>query len=378
MKRTAIKRLLTVVLTLGLLVGAGVATAFILDAKVTKNAGKWRDDQQKRSNKFTDGVVKSLLKCEKSVAKAGLGTAALECFAICDTSLPDGGPTNTCFDVLGVIEGLACTDDSDCAAVPSARCLPDPRPCAIEPEAAVDFAEALDKAATKFDPAKKAFDADGDGTVGDLDDFRSIGCVADCSPADGTQLDGASCGGDPVAAWQAAVTASDGTVRETLALFDLQFALICGTEDDPNDCTNDQGKVLGKLTSCVNKNLQKCESKAGAGTDDGTVCDENQADVASCVADANADLLPAAQALVPTIVGGLVSASNGTYNRQVNFDSGGSPGVVEDGAPFCGTCGDGVLNFGEECEPGGPDAACPGSCPSTSNFLAGQTACECP
>jgi len=372
------KRTLTVAVALALLIGAGAATAFILEPGVTKNAGKWRDDQQKQSNKFTDSLVKAVLKCEKAVAGAGLGTAGLECFSICDASDPDGGPTNTCFDTLGVVEGLACTDDSDCAAIPSARCLPDPRPCALEATASTDFAASIIAAAASFDPGKKAFDADGDGTVGDLDDIRSIGCIADCSSADGTQLDVGSCGGDPVAAWQAAVTASDGTVRETLALFDLQFALICGADPDPDACTQTQGKALAKLTSCVNKSLQKCESKPGAGTDDGSVCDETEASVAACITAANASLNPTGQGLVPVIVGGLVSAANGTYNTQVNFDSGGSPGVVEDGAPFCGTCGDGVLNFGEECDPNGPDAACPGSCPSTSNFLAGQTACECP
>jgi len=382
------KRTLTVAVALVLLVGAGAATAFILEPGVTKNAGKWRDDQQKQSIKYSDSIVKAVLKCEKAVAKAGFGTVGLECFSICDTGDPDGGPTNTCFDVLGGIEGLACTDDSDCAAVPSARCLPDPRPCAPEATAATDLAAAMDAAASSFDPGKKAFDADGDDAVGDLDDFRSIGCIADCSPADGTQLDAASCGANPLVAWQAAVTAPDGAVRKTLSLFDLQFTTICGNvdfdgdsdidNDDANDCTNDQGKALAKLISCVNKAIQKCESKTGAGTDDGSICDATQADVAACESAALASVIDAGDFLVPLMVDGVVSAVGGVYNRQVNFDSGGSPGVVGPGAPLCGSCGDGVLNFGEECDPGGADAACPGSCPSASNFVSGQTACQCP
>lgn len=376
------KRLFTIAAALGLLVGSGPASAFILDAGVTKNAGKWRGDEQKQSNKFTDAVIKNLLKCEKAADKnLGVQSAQLSCFATCDTALPNGGGGTACFDPLGVVSGTPCTDDSDCAGGGNARCLPDPLPCSLDATAAADFASALDDAAAKFDPAKKAFDADGDGDIGDLDDIRSIGCIADCSGDDGTQLDAAACGGltggDILPAWQASLTSEDGTVRETLDLFDFQFNLVCGAQPDPNDCVQDQGKTLAKMTSCVNKAAQKCENKAGVGTDDSTVCDDTEPGVAACVSAAIPNLLPGAAALVPTVVGGLLNAVNGAYNRQVGFDTGGSPGVVGPGAPSCGTCGDGTIDFGEECDPAAPLPGGCASCPSTSNFLLSQSACQC-
>ena len=67
-------------------------------------------------------------------------------------------------------------------------------------------------------------------------------------------------------------------------------------------------------------------------------------------------------------------------DRQISFDSGGSPSVSGTAAPSCGDCGDGVTDFGEECDTGGATGAhanCGGDCDMVTDFLGGQTACEC-
>ncbi len=403
---------LSVAAVLGLIFGSGVAAALILDAGTTKSAAGWRSDLVKQINAYNDCMNKAMNSCDSKGDEPGV----LECIAECDTSDPDGEPGNTtCFTggtvpSSGPADGTPCVSDSFCdyqITVPPGivfdrpgRCLADPRPCATYgTEAANSFAAAIDKCNSKFNPAKKGFDYDGSGAAVTLGDVPALGCLADCSTADGTQLDLATCsGGDPNAdisgVWQAAYTAEDGTVRRTLSLFDFQFATIydfgglgpggCIDEnpDDPQKCVSSDSKVLGKMQSCINKALLKCENdfKGGAGnggtTDDGTACDN--ATVAACVSDASAALQSAGSALIVTsIQDGLLGASDQNFNRQIDYDSGGSPAVSGDAAPSCGTCGDGTIDFGEECDPGA--ALPPGcaSCPSTSNFLSGQNPCEC-
>ncbi len=361
--------------------GAAVTQALILDSSTTKSAAKWRGDITKQSNKFTDCVVKALLGCEKKGA-----STSLECDTTCDTASNTGGDLN-----LGGTG--ACTDPG-------------------HPDAGANqkFRDALDKCVGAYNGGKAAFDADGSGVANDLGDQSPIGCQADCDAADGTQLDIASCGGGDIgAAWNAAVTDRNGTTRSTLTAFDLQFAVACGAddpllEDEQSDCVNTNGKLLAKMTSGVNKALAKCEGdfkNAGGGgpTDDPTGCHAtfslpcsegacaptggNQA-VQDAINGIFNDLvvnpvnsLNIAQSLVPTVVNGLQSASDGSYNRQVDFDSGGSPSPVGTAAPSCGTCGDGTIDFGEECDPGAPLPGGCASCPSTTNFLGGITACEC-
>ncbi len=357
------KRNATLAAAVPILLLAGAAAAYVLDAGVTKSANKWRSDVQKQSNKYTDCVVKALLKCEKKGA-----SELLECDPSCDTSTGTGGSLD--FDGVGA-------------------CVKSTHPDKANAEPA--FRAGIDSCGAAFDPGKAAFDYDGDGTANSLGDQPAIGCLGDCSDSDGTQLDAATCGtGDINSNWVAGVTGPSGGVRSTLTLFSLQFALIC-----PGDpvCANEQGKILAKLTSQVNKTIQKCEEdfkdKKGNGgtTDDGSVCHVTSFNPDGSAAAGNPDLvavvndlhaqLGAAQALVPTIVGGLQDVADGVYNRQIDFDSGGSPPVVGAAAPSCGTCGDGTIDFGEECDPA---AALPpgcGSCPSTLDFLAGQTPCQC-
>ncbi len=367
--------------------GAAGTEALVLDSATTKSAAKWRGDLTKQGNKLTDCIVKALLQCESKGASTGL-----ECDTTCDTSSDTGGALN--FDGTG-----ACT-------------------VSTHPDAGANaaFRAAIDKCVGGYRPGKAAFDADGSGVVNDLGDQSAIGCQADCSQADGTQLDLATCtGGDISTAWAGAVTGPGGVTRSTLTAFDLQFGIACGAdtpdlEDEQAACTSTNGKLLAKMVSGVNKALAKCENdfkNAGGGgpTDvgDGTTCHAEFAGVcpgtggAGCaptggnqaVQDAvdavftdlvvnPVNSLNIAQALVPTVVEGLQGASSLAYNMQIGFDTGGSPSPVGDAAPSCGTCGDGNLDFGEECDYNGDDSACPGSCPSTTNFLAGQTPCACP
>lgn len=439
----------SVVLALSLSVPAG---AFILDDGGTKNAGKWRSDLQKQTNKTTDCVTKAVLSCEKKTLRT-----TLQCDPSCDADTGTGGNLN-----LGGTGACVDPDHPEFASIDQ------------------DFRDDLNGCAASFDPNKKAFDYDGDNDPGSLGDQPALACSGDCSGDDGTQLDATACGGTDsgsvTTSWTTAVAGPEGTVRETLALFDLQFQIICGaaatvtcqdpkgkvegvctgdgttvcTEDadctvvggtcdksatvgltctttgagggeisfvacddangecignteDEIDCANDAGKILSKMVSKVNKAAQKCEEdfkdKAGNGgpTDvsDTTNCNVTFAgdgsanagnpDIVAEINGAHADLAPwpNAQLLLPTVAGGLLDATSDAYNSQIDLDNDGagdgSPPLRGDLAPVCGSCGDGTIDYGEQCEPGGGSnpVGC-GVCPSTSNFLTGQAACQCP
>lgn len=321
---------------LALIFAGSTAQGFVLEPKGP--AAKWRTDIVKRNNKYTTCILNAWNKCEAKANSDGQGTQGLECQI-------DADP----------VTAIAPWTDSSGFLVTT--------------NAAIDKCDAIlaeaDDVSDPLKPKGKGLNAANKLTINGGLKLRDIGCLGDCSSADGTQ----ACAS--VAAWKTTAIDSTSNIRSTAATIGGGLGpVLCGTDPDPGAASVALTAGVIKYVSGASACVQKCQddfaAKSGNGFfNDTTACLLNRlGDGAliplgdgvafdTCVVKANAAItklgasntcgFPGAAVGLMPLLSGLVNATNNSNYDRVDLEAGFIGGLIGGLAPalvsFCAAPG---------------------------------------
>lgn len=311
---------------LALIFASSTAQGFVLEPKGP--AAKWRTDIVKRNNKFTSCILSAWNKCEAKANSDGQGSSGLDCQIDADPVTVAGAWT----DPTGFLTTTNAAIDKCDAILAEADDLTDP-----------------------LKPKGKGLNAANKLTINGGLKLRDVGCLGDCSNADGTQV----CAS--VAAWKTTAIDSTSNIRATAAEIGGGLGpLLCGTDPDPADASVDLTAGVIKYVSGAAACVQKCQDDFAAKTgngffNDSTACLVNRlGDGAlipigdgvpfhACIQKAHAAIVklgdnnvcgfPAASvALMPLLSGLSNAAGNSNYDR-LDLEAGFVGGLIGGLAP---------------------------------------------